>query len=210
MYHHLRGKVVDLGPTSVVIEVSGVGYDLRIPLSTFERLKGAAEADVYTHLHVREDELRLFGFGTPEERELFRLLLSVSGVGPGIALSALCALSPTELAQALAASDHKLLQRVKGVGRKLAERLSLELRERAQKLLPVLGVVGTPDRRPQSSAEDPIRRSRDAQDAIAALVSLGFEKKSAEERVDATSARLSAGARTVPIETFIKECLRGG
>jgi Holliday junction DNA helicase RuvA len=215
VYHHLRGTVLDLSPTCVVIEAGGVGYDVSIPLSTFDRLKGKSEACVYTHLYVREDELRLYGFSTVAERELFRLLLSVSGVGPSIALAGLCALSPAEVAAALSSGDHAKLQRIKGVGRKLAERLGVELRERAQRLAVALGLpsAGDGDRgRSVERAGSMPARTAEALDAIAALVSLGFDKKSAESRVDAACRKLAGpdGSGKADVESLLKLCLQGG
>lgn len=201
--------MLELGPTSLVIECGGVGYDVRIPLSTYERLKRDSEACVYTHFYVREDELRLYGFATTAERDLFRLLLSVNGVGPSIALAALCALSPAELARAVAASDLRVLQRIKGVGRKLAQRLAVELGDRAERLLESLGVAEVP-----AGAEgSTFARSATAaaEDAVAALVTLGFEKKTAEEKVAAALERLrsSGGETPVGVEALIRESLRG-
>lgn len=89
MYHHIRGEVSALSPTSAVIETGGIGYEIRIPVSTYDRLKGKKEAHLLLHLHVREDDLRLYGFATPSERDIFRLFLSVAGVGPSIALTSL-------------------------------------------------------------------------------------------------------------------------
>ncbi|MBI4603897.1 MAG: Holliday junction branch migration protein RuvA [Planctomycetes bacterium] len=216
MYHHLRGAICDLCPTSVVIEASGVGFDLRIPLSTFERLKGRTEAVLYTHHHVREDERRLFGFSTKEERDLFRLLLSVTGVGPSIALAALCTLSPAEVAQAVASEDLKTLQEIKGVGRKLAERIALELRDRARDLLTALG--GERDDAGTAGAGGGSQRGtyaaagslpRPAADAVLALVALGLDRRQAEGLVQKKRRSLEVEGRPQDTETLIKECLRG-
>lgn len=217
MYHHLRGRVIELNPTSLVIEAGGVGYDVRIPLSTYDSLKGKQDVVVLTHLHVREDDLKLFGFASSPERELFRLLVAVSGVGPSTALAALCAFSPLELAQAIVSGDHKLIQRIKGVGKKLAERLVIELRDRVGKLFPTLRATGDAAAVPSSCRPglEPTR-SLAAVDAIGVLVSLGFDRKSAEERVDATVRRLQAGAPggaaegRLEVERLIKEALRAG
>lgn len=200
--------MLDLGPTSLVIEAGGVGYDVRIPLSTFERIQGSAETCVYTHLYVREDELRLYGFATLAERDLFRLLLSVNGVGPSIALAALSSLPPGEVARALAAGDLDALQRVKGVGKKLAERLAVELRDRAERLLPVLGVPPSAAARARGALVRAM--PREAEDAVAALLTLGFEKKAAEERVRGAIERLVASdpEKPVSVEALIRECLR--
>jgi Holliday junction DNA helicase RuvA len=216
VYHHLRGKVVDVTPTSLVLEVGGVGYDVRIPLSTYEVVKGSTEATVYTHLHVREDDLKLFGFATRGERELFRVLLAVSGVGPSIAISALCALAPGDVARAIAASDHKALQKIKGVGKKLAERITLELRDRAGELLVLLGIDASQaatQRAASGGRPASLLRSAEAQDAIAALMALGFERKSAEDRIDSAlrhREERGGGAAPVNVEVLIKESLRSG
>ena len=133
MYHHLRGRLIELGSLSAVVETSGVGWHVEIPLSTRSLIgdRLGEEVLLYTHLLVREDVLKLFGFSTLEERELFRLLLSVSGTGPKIALQALSAFTVKELIRDLGSSDVDSLKRIKGVGKKLAERMVLELRDKA-------------------------------------------------------------------------------
>ena len=120
MYHHLRGKLVALGSLNAVVETAGVGWDVQIPLSTRALLGDSLGDEVFLHTHllVREDILKLFGFSTVEERELFRLLLSVSGTGPKIALQALSAFSVAELVRDLSSGDVDSLKRIKGVGKK--------------------------------------------------------------------------------------------
>jgi Holliday junction DNA helicase RuvA len=205
-----------LSPTSLVLEAGGVGYDIRIPLSTHDALRGKEEACVYTHLHVREDDMRLFGFATTAERELFRFLVSVSGVGPSIALAGLCALSPEEVAQAISSGDHRTLQRIKGVGRKTAERIALELRDRVEEIGETLGLGerGEGETR-KDTVSPPLLRSGVVVDAISALMALGFDRKAAEERVDTTYRQLQArradpDADPPEVEVLIKECLRSG
>jgi len=217
VYYQLRGQLIELNPTAAVLDVAGVGYDLRIPLSTYERLKGKKDVCLFTHLHVREDELRLFGFFTTGERDLFRLLLSVTGVGPSTALASLCALTPEDVARAISAGDHKTLQKIKGVGRKLAERLVVELRDRVGALLVLLGVdesrLPAGAQRPPQAGPGKTERPKVALDAVGALVALGFDRKSAEERVD-TVYRQLAGPQTagptpaVDLEQLIKASLR--
>ena len=216
MYHHLRGKVVELSPTSIVLEVGGVGYDVRIPLSTHDALRGKKEACVYTHLHVREDDMRLFGFGTPAERELFRFLVSVSGVGPSTALAALCALTPEDVARAISSGDHRVLQRIKGVGRKTAERIALELRARVKEISAALGVKEQGAGSAGSGAFPPaLMRNPVAVDAIGALLALGFDRKGAEERVEVMCRQMEVrrekeGGEPFNVEALIMECLRSG
>lgn len=211
MYHHLRGELRELQPALAVLEAGGVGFEVKIPLSTYERLKGKADALLYTHLHVREDELKLFGFATRAERELFRLLLGVSGVGPTTALQALSASSPDELSLSIASGDLKSLQRMKGIGKKLAERLVVELRDKVAS--PGSGGGGLAGALPVSpggatAARPALFERPEVNDAILALVSLGFERKSAEDRVLQVHAALSSREAAPPAERLIRECLR--
>ncbi len=188
MYHHLRGKLVALGSLNAVVETAGVGWDVQIPLSTRALLGDSLGDEVFLHTHllVREDILKLFGFSTVEERELFKLLLSVSGTGPKIALQALSAFSVAELVRDLSSGDVDSLKRIKGVGKKLAERLVLELREKAEVLLLDLGMSG--------SGAGPVvdeTSGRIHEIAISALVELGFSAKDARGRVETAWQTLS-------------------
>lgn len=213
MYHHIRGELKELRPASAVVEAGGVGFELRIPLSTFDQLKGKKEVSLFTHLHVREDEHRLYGFGTAEERELFRLLISATGIGPAIAVGALSALSPGEVASGISSGDIKLLQRIRGVGRKLAERMVLELKDRVGPLLSALGIASPTM---QAGADGkPATRDRamgipSVSDAVLALVSLGFDRKGAEDLVFEKHAELTARGAQPDAEVLIKEALRSG
>jgi len=188
LYHHLRGRLIELGSLSAVVETSGVGWHVEIPLSTRlligDRL--GEEVLLYTHLLVREDVLKLFGFFTLEERELFRLLLSVSGTGPKIALQALSAFSVKELIRDLGSGAVDSLKRIKGVGKKLAERMVLELRDKAGALQ--LGESGSGgfEQPPEGEA------GRVSEIAITVLVEqLGFSLKDARKRVEAACQKLS-------------------
>ncbi len=208
MFDRFRGAVAELSPTRVVFEVGGVGYDLSIPLSTFDTLKRVGDGEsvvVFVHLHVREDDLRLFGFASKEERRLFRMVLAVSGVGPGIALAALSTFAPAELLGTLAAADSKALQRVKGIGRKVAERLVVELKDRAAALVGSLEPVA-PSGASSSVASgfDP----RDVDDAVRALVEIGYPSKSALHLVETSLAGFAARGERASLEDVIKECLR--
>ena len=191
MYHHLRGRLIELGSLSAVVETSGVGWHVEIPLSTRlligDRL--GEEVLLYTHLLVREDVRKLFGFFTLEERELFRLLLSVSGTGPKIALQALSAFSVKELIRDLGSGAVDSLKRIKGVGKKLAERRVLELRDKAGALQ--LGESGSGgfEQPPEGEA------GRVSEIAITVLVEqLGFSLKDARKRVEAACQKLSGAA----------------
>lgn len=170
MYEHLRGTLDDASPVHAVVDVGGVGYVLSIPLSTFERLpaRGCA-VRLLTALVVREDAHRLFGFGTEAERRFFRVLLGVSGVGPAVALGVVSTMPFAAFAAAVAAGDAAQLRRVKGVGKRLSERLVVELRDL---------LAGEPVAPGSAPAMDGA-----AQDALLALEALGFARATAQKAV---------------------------
>jgi Holliday junction DNA helicase RuvA len=218
MYHHIEGELALLGSTRAVVDAGGVGYECRIPLSTFSALKGREHSRVrlFTHLHVLEDDLRLYGFASERERELFRVVTAISGVGPAIALAILASFDPGEFAGAIARSDAKALQRIKGVGTKLSERLVLELKDRVEALAALAG----PGQPPTQGR--PVEGGVEAQvlaDAVAILVELGFSPKEAKTKVDGALGRLLAAAREAPgptgskapaitVETIVQAALR--
>ena len=172
MIAHLRGRILKKGPQEAVIDVAGVGYRVTIPLSTFYRLGDVgAEAALLIHTHVREDALALYGFLTDEEQLLFERLLSVSGVGPKVALGILSGIEAPDLVEALRASDVARLTRIPGVGKKTAERLVLELKDK----MPARTA-------PPAEASSPGGASRD--DLLSALVHLGYSRPEAERGVD--------------------------
>jgi len=211
LYHHLRGKLVELSSLNAVVETSGVGWDIHVPLSTSSLLgeKPGQEVLLYTHLLVREDVLKLFGFLTLEERALFRLLLSVSGTGPAIALQALSAFTVGELIGDLSCGDVNSLKRIKGVGKKLAERLVLELRDKAGVLLAGLATPGV---------SEPVhpegKGGRVHEVALAALVELGYSAKDARSRVEAAWKLLreqmgsDSPGEAIQAEDVIREALK--
>jgi Holliday junction DNA helicase RuvA len=195
MYHHLSGRLAHKSPASVVLEVDGVGYDLTVPLSTYEKLPAeGGEVRLLTHLQVREDVMRLFGFLTDEERDLFRMLISVSGVGPALAMAVLSGTSVEMVKQAVMEGNAALLKQVRGVGAKTAERLVLELRDPVSKLGVRLGAGGV-------GPGDTI-----GADAASALVALGFARAKAEEVVAVTRKRLKDAEVTV--EVLVREALK--
>jgi len=217
LYHHLRGTLVELGSLDAVVETGGVeaggvGWQLTVPLSTAEALRGSRgqEVLVYTHLLVREDDLRLFGFATLDEREAFRLLLSVSRMGPAIAIQALSGISVGDLVGALASGDSATLCRIKGVGKKLAERLVLELREKAGLLLHRLGVDAESSAASKPSAGGEGERA--VTDVVVALTELGYAPKEAQRRADDAWSELSPDGETndvvVSVEALLREALR--
>ena len=204
MYHHLRGKLIELGSLSAVVETSGVGWHVQVPLST-RSLVGdrlGEEVLLYTHLLVREDVLKLFGFSTLEERELFRLLLSVSGTGPKIALQALSAFSVKELIRDLGSGDVDSLKRIKGVGKKLAERMVLELRDKAG-VLQLGEPGGGAEQLPEGGG------GRVSEIAITVLVEqLGFSLKDARKRVEAACQKLSGSDSPASAPSEAEEIIR--
>lgn len=197
MYDFLEGTLVEHRATHVVVAVNGVGYELAVPLGVqFPARDGRVH--VWTHLVVREDAHLLFGFPERRVREVFRLLLSVSGVGPAVALTLLSNLSADELLKAIAAEDEAALRRAKGVGKKTAEQILLDLREKAPRLL-AAGEKGTLVPRPAAPV------SRVQEDAMAALVSIGFTEKEARTSVE-------KAAKSVPaddLELLVRTALKG-
>lgn len=198
MITFLRGKLIDKRPTVAILDVNGIGYQVHIPASSFEKLPApGSTAHLHTVLHVREDAMQLFGFSTTAERSVFETMLAVSGVGPKLALAALSAMSPAELRDSVVSGDTALLTRIPGVGRKTAERMIVELRDRMATLPDVGGAAGvagvTED---QSSARG---------DALAALVSLGFNRAAAEKAL--RKALKSNPGLTTP-EEMIRLALR--
>jgi len=169
----LSGTVLDLRTDRLVLDVGGVGYDLAIPLGTFSALPPAGEkATVHVHTHVREDALQLFGFSTPQEKYVFERLISVSGIGPKVALTVLSGLPLPELIGAIVTQNARVLATIPGVGKKLAERLGLELKEK-------LSGFGT-----GAGASDAPRKTSAVEDAIGALENLGYKLVQAEQAVE--------------------------
>jgi Holliday junction DNA helicase RuvA len=194
MIGHLRGKISDKRPNQVVVDVGGVGYEVFIPLSTFYAL-GELHQDVnlLIHTHVREDQLALYGFVTSREKQLFELLLSASGVGPVLALKILSGMSVEELLPAIRAGDLARLTTIPGVGRKTAERIVVELRDK-------MAAMETRELRP---AAQPGRTQTDA-DVISALTNLGYDQRTAETAVEDARA---AGA-DASFESLLRSTLQ--
>lgn len=196
MIASLRGTLVLKSPTEAVVDVGGVGYAVHIPLSTFERLgQHGAETTLLTHLHVREDALQLFGFATEEERSLFRLLLSVNGIGPRMGIGILSGIPAPDLRAHIVAGNTAALTAIPGIGRKLADRLVLELRDR----------IGKADVSGSTGAAGAPAGSIHAE-AILALTSLGYTRAAAEKAVRTASAE--GGATTSSLELLLKAALR--
>ncbi len=195
MYDHLRGSLTEKQPTRVVLSTGGVGYELTIPLSSFESLPDVdTDTILYTHLYVREDALRLFGFATRDERRFFRRLLEVQGIGPAVALSILSSTRYADFRDAVLSEDVALLTRLKGVGKKLAQRIVLDLRDTLLK--------ETPDQ-PRSTGA--ISSSALREDGIAALSTLGFTRSAAAREVDRI---LGKGDGSLDLGDLVRQALR--
>ena len=189
MYNHIRGTIVHKTPSRVVVEANGIGFDIVVPLSVSRRLpKIGAEATVLTHLVVREDELRLIGFADADERDLFRRLINLSGVGPAMALQILSGMTPQEFMLAVERQDAGALRKVKGVGEKTAKRIILELKG-AKTILPAGG-----ENVPEGAASE----------AVAALMALGLSQNEAAARVE----KALKDTPDLAVEDLIKASLR--
>lgn len=197
MYEYLKGRLISSAPDQVVVEVNGVGYSLVTPLSTFERLPSPGdEITILTHHYVREDEETLYGFATGEERELFRLLLGVSKIGPKVALGVLGGIPVSAFAGAIAAGDIDLLSSVPGIGKKTAGRLILELKEKIE-LFPGIRPGAGKSRLEGGEAK--------AADVLRALQSLGYRPAAARKALEKA---LAAADPAWPVERLLKETLK--
>lgn len=177
MIGRLRGELVYKQPPFLMVDVGGVGYELEAPMSTFYDLPLKGEVTLFTHLAVREDAHILYGFGSDAERTLFRTLLKVSGVGAKMALAILSGMSADEFALCIQRDDTAALVRLPGIGKKTAERLIVEMRDRLDKLQPGSGLAPPPTPSPQGGAETPLA------DAIGALIALGYKPNDASRMV---------------------------
>ena len=172
MIHHLNGKLIEKHPTHLVIECNGVGYFVNISLNTYAAIPDEEHLRIYTHLQIREDAHTLFGFYSLAEREIFRLLISVSGVGSSTARTMLSSMTPAQVRDAIASEDVPAIQAVKGIGAKTAQRVILDLRDK------VLKIYDLDEVSPESN-------NTNKEEALSALEVLGFARKSAEKVVDA-------------------------
>ena len=201
MIAHLSGTLLSKQATSVILDVSGVGYEVSIPLSTFyelEDLGSNVQLRIYTH--VREDALQLYGFKTARERELFLRLISVSGIGPKLGITLLSGMSADEMIASIRTNNLAKLTLIPGVGRKTAERLVMELRDKVTSLSVEAGEeLGTKADTGAAPTEDSMRA-----DALSALLNLGYQKNSAEKAVTAAMSE----TESVSVETILRSSLR--
>ncbi|MBS1817236.1 MAG: Holliday junction branch migration protein RuvA [Acidobacteria bacterium] len=197
MIAHLRGRIFDKQPNRIIVDVNGVGYDVAVPLSTFYGL-GEAGADIALriHTHVREDALLLFGFATRLELDLFERLISVSGIGPKVALAVLSGIEPNDLIKAVQRGDLARLTAIPGVGKKTSERIVLELKDR----LPLAAHAEPGD----TAASTP---SALKDDVLSALMNLGYHRPLAEKAVDA-AIKANAGDFEQTLRQALRELAR--
>ena len=188
MIAQLQGKLVEKNATNIIIDCHGVGYDVKISLNTYSTIGNEEFVKVFTQFIVREDAQLLYGFATKEEREMFNLLISVSGIGPNTAMIMLSSLTPTEIAHAIQVEDVRTIQSIKGIGAKTAQRVIIDLKDKVLKF---------------SFSEEilPVGHNTNKFDALTALVSLGFDKKNAEKALDKI---IQSGNETV------EELIKGG
>ncbi|MBM4065343.1 MAG: Holliday junction branch migration protein RuvA [Planctomycetes bacterium] len=193
MLDYIRGRVINKSPTRLILEVAGIGYLLHIPLSTFEKIPKHGEVTILTQLFIREDQIKIFGFATGEERDLFQLLLSVNGIGPNTAITILSGSTVDDIKRAVVNEDAKALEKIKGVGKKTAERIILELKETIKEITTSI-----------STGMD-VQQKAFVSDAVMALISLGYGRSIAEKAVSDAAKKL----QTIDnIEVLVREALK--
>ncbi len=196
MIHHLNGRLVEKTPTYAVIECGGVGYQVHISLTTFERIGSNENILLHTHMVVREDAQLLYGFSHPEERELFLLLIGVSGVGANTARMVLSAMDPDTARQSIQMGDVDAMKSVKGIGAKTAQRIIIDLQDK-------VGAVSASDGSPLPSSRKVHNNVR--QDALIALTTLGFDRARCDKAMDQI---IGDSTEPMAVETLIKQALK--
>jgi len=192
MIEYIKGDIRELAPARIILECNGIGYEIHISLTSFDAYRDRSEGLVYIHEVIREDAHLLYGFATKEERELFLLLTSVSGVGPNTARTILSSVAPVELMQIIASGDEKSLMMVKGIGSKTAQRIIVDLKNKVKTTEGKLT--------PSSHSE----RATVADEAVAALVMLGFQKAASQKAVEIILKKSSE----TKVEQIIKTALK--
>ena len=191
MITHIKGRLVEKSPTSVVIECNGIGYMINISLNTFSQIPDNENLKLFTHLQVKEDSHTLYGFFSIKERQIFRLLISVNGIGPSIARTMLSSISPDQIIDAISRENVSLIQSVKGIGSKTAQRVIIDLHDKILKVYEL-------DEGFASS------NNTNKEEALSALEVLGINKKSSERLVD----QIVLDNPDVWVENIIKETLK--
>jgi Holliday junction DNA helicase RuvA len=195
MIGYLSGEITIIDPTLFIIDVGGVGYEVKISLNTYSKIKETKRGKVYTYLHVKEDSLTLYGFYSPDEKSLFTKLISISGVGPGTAILMLSSMSVGEIQESIAREDVGTIKRVKGIGSKTAERIVLELKDKIRKDIPgdtIIDII-------------PDNFNLIREEALIALVTLGIQKSMAEKNINTI---LKNADKDITLEEVIKLALK--
>lgn len=194
MITSIKGTLTEISPTDITIDINGIGYEILIPLSSFDKLpKVGSECKILTYLHVREDIHQLYGFITHEERDLFRLLITISGIGPKTALTILSGMSTENLKNAIASGNTVLLSEIPGIGKKTAQRMVVELKEK-------IGGVSIKMPKPLPKEEEIALN-----DAIRALINLGYKQISAQSAVEKALAETNG---EIKLEELLKKALK--
>tara|TARA_R110002073_G_scaffold40547_5_gene115251 strand:+ start:405425 stop:406006 length:582 start_codon:yes stop_codon:yes gene_type:complete len=191
MITHIRGKLTEKNPTYAIVECNGVGYFLHISLNTYSKIPDSEAVMLYTHLSIREDAHTLFGFADKTEREIFKLLISVSGVGPSIARTMLSSMTTDQIQQAIASEDVATIQSVKGIGAKTAQRVIVDLKDKILKTYEL--------------TEDSVNSNNTIkEEALSALEVLGFSRK----QVDKMVRNIIQESPSISLENIIKQALK--
>ena len=194
MYHYLSGKIAEKTPVAVILDVNGIGYEVRVSLSTFSSLPNLGETvKLFTHFVVREDAQLLYGFAAEEEREAFRLLISISGIGPKLAITLLSGVTLPDLKRAIQEKNIPVFTAISGIGQKTAERVIIELKDKIGKAEISAG---------KEIVHDANISDQAVEDSVAALVSLGYTKQKAKDAVQKV-LKLSLGKKV-----FVEEIIR--
>ena len=191
MITHIQGKLVEKNPTDVVIDCNGVGYVLNISLHTYSKIPDGEHLKLYTHLQIKEDAHTLYGFSSLAERNIFRLLISVSGIGASIARTMLSSLTPKQVIEGIASNDIALIQGIKGIGAKTAQRVIIDLKDKVLKIYDIDEVSVS-------------KGNTNKDEALSALEVLGFVRKQAERVVD----KIVMSQPDANVETIIKQALK--
>ena len=178
MIAYIDGKLTHKDPTFVIIDVNGVGYQIKISLNTYAKLTEGERCKLHTYLHIKEDAHTLYGFSEPAEKNVFLHLISISGVGPGTGLMIVSSLTVSEIAQAIAREDVRTIQNVKGIGAKTAQRIILELKDKFKK-----------EAITDISNNTPVAHNTNRDEALSALITLGFARNVAEKTLDSIIKR---------------------
>lgn len=197
----LRGTLVDKNPNRLIVDAGGVGYDVQVPLSTFYVLgEAGTPVTLRIHTHVREDAIALFGFATPLELTLFERLIAINGIGPKLALAVLSGIEPADFIKAIRGQDVARLTAIPGIGKKTAERIGLELKDRLPTTLAATGPEGPATARPEDQLRD---------DLLSALVNLGYQRPIAERAIDAVLKQSNGAGFEVALREVLKGLMKG-